>query len=572
MTESKPWDAFYRIAKRAQSRIGTENTLTPLLADALDLLGADIGSINSVNPKSGKLESIVSIGSVPNLDMDLSAVEATHNIAIRSAHTGIPSFLSTASQGKANASEPEPPLSEAASPIEIDGQLRGSIYVGSYRQNVFGEETLPLLKELSDIAGSALQANWLIEQQRRKARFFEGLVRISQAINSTLDLQETLSIVTREACELLGGKMCAALIVDDRGFEWLKVQAYHGAGEAYLRRGRIRVDETLMGIVLRKSRPIQIEDVQDSPLYQHTDLAKTEGLRSLLSAPLQFNGIVSGALNLYTDTPHPFSNEEIQSFVTLAELSAIAIHKAKILQDNEELEGSLRQNERLSALGLLAAEVAHEIRNPLTVMNMLFHSLDLQFPDNDPRNEDARILIEKMGGLNQTVERILKFAKNSEPKFRKVDINKVLEDLFQLLRLKFKSQNIELIERLEENLPPLNADALQIEQAFLNILLNATQSMPNGGSLIVVSQQRHHASTPCIDIEFTDSGVGMDISEKKALFSPILSSSKEGGTGLGMAIVGKILEAHSASIEAQSEKNRGSTIRLSFPISEGSID
>ena len=116
--------------------------------------------------------------------------------------------------------------------------------------------------------------------------------------------------------------------------------------------------------------------------------------------PLLYGGQAIGTLSVYTGQPYSFSNEEIRILSALAELSAIAIEKARLYERVVDVEEQLRQNEKLSALGLLAAEVAHEIRNPLTVLKMLYHSLDLKFPAGDPRAKDARIIDEKIGQLN----------------------------------------------------------------------------------------------------------------------------------------------------------------------------
>src|SRR5205085_7779532 len=136
------------------------------------------------------------------------------------------------------------------------------------------------------------------------------------------------------------------------------------------------------------------ENVQTSTRYQSTDVARREGLVALLSVPLIFAGQAIGTLNVYSGRPYKFSDEEVRILSALAELSAIAIEKARLYERIVDVEEQLRQNEKLSALGLLAAEVAHEIRNPLTVMKMLYHSLDLKFPSDDPRTKDARIISE----------------------------------------------------------------------------------------------------------------------------------------------------------------------------------
>src|SRR6476659_5768913 len=149
----------------------------------------------------------------------------------------------------------------------------------------------------------------------------------------------------------------------------------------------------------------------------------------MLSAPLLFGGQAIGVLNVYKAAPHVFSNEEVHILAALAELSAIAIEKARLYERVVDVEEQLRRNEKLSALGLLAAEVAHEIRNPLTVMKMLYHSLDLKFPPGDPRAKDTRILGEKIDHLNKIVEQILNFARTSEPTLAPVNLNRLVDEL-----------------------------------------------------------------------------------------------------------------------------------------------
>ena len=122
----------------------------------------------------------------------------------------------------------------------------------------------------------------------------------------------------------------------------------------------------------------------------------------------------------------------------------MAIEKARLYERTVDVEEQLRRNEQLSALGLLAAEVAHEIRNPLTVMKMLYHSLELDFPDGDLRNEDARVLGEKMDQLDSIVDNIVKFASNAEPQMGPVQIPELLDDLVLLTRHKLQHQRIKL--------------------------------------------------------------------------------------------------------------------------------
>src|SRR5262249_52964245 len=271
-------------------------------------------------------------------------------------------------------------------------------------------------------------------------------------------------------------RMCSLMLLDDTR-EWLDLRASYGAGEAYLRKPRVSVEEGLLGVVIRRKKPLQVANVQTSSRYQSIEVAQREGLVALLSVPLLFTGQAIGTLSVYTGQPYSFSNEEIRILSALAELSAIAIEKARLYERLVDVEDQMRQNEKLSALGLLAAEVAHEIRNPLTVMKMLYHSLDLKFPADDPRVKDAGIIRQKSDHLNKIVEQILDFARTTEPQFAPVNINEIIEELCLLVRHKLKHQGIKLVRALSPGLNTVMGEAGQLEQAFLNLILNAAESM-----------------------------------------------------------------------------------------------
>jgi signal transduction histidine kinase len=286
-----------------------------------------------------------------------------------------------------------------------------------------------------------------------------------------------------------------------------------------------------------------------------------------LSVPLVFSGEAVGALNIYTARPYAFSNEEIRIVTAFAELSAIAIEKARLYERVVDVEEQLRQNEKLSALGLLAAEVAHEIRNPLTVMKMLYHSLDLKFPGGDPRTEDARVMGEKIEHLNRIVERILDFARTAEPKFSPVNLNGLIEELGLLVRHKLANQEIELVYELSPGLLDVSGDSTQLEQVFLNLMLNAAEAMPEGGTLRIRSNVVATDGTAThVTVEVIDTGKGMTEEQQRRAFSSMLNTTKEKGTGLGLAIVGRIIDAHHGTIAVSSTPGRGTAMVVTLPV------
>jgi signal transduction histidine kinase len=278
--------------------------------------------------------------------------------------------------------------------------------------------------------------------------------------------------------------------------------------------------------------------------------------------PLIFSGQTIGALSVYTARPYNFSNEEIKILGALAELSAIAIEKARLYERIVDVEEQLRQNEKLSALGLLAAEVAHEIRNPLTVMKLLYHSLNLKFEAKDPRSKDAQIIEAKIEHLNKIVEQILDFARTTEPNFAPVNLNDLVDELSLLVRHKLANQGIKLVRDLQSDLPLVLGDAPQLEQAFLNLILNAAEAMPDGGALTIKTRS---LQTGQVAVAFKDTGTGMTKEQQQRAFKTVLATTKAKGTGIGLAIVGRIIETHHGQIRILSRPGRGTTLRITLP-------
>ena len=292
-----------------------------------------------------------------------------------------------------------------------------------------------------------------------------------------------------------------------------------------------------------------------------------EGLVSLLCGPLINGTTCIGVLNVYTGKRHSFSDEEIRILTAFASASANAIEKARLHDRLRGIEEKLRQNEKLSVLGLLAAEIAHEIRNPLTVMKMIYHALRLDFSEDDPRAKDARVLGEKMDHLNRIVERILTFAKQGDPQWETVDVNILLDDLALLTRHKLKQHGIQLRRELGGDVPRLEADATKLEQALLNLTLNAIESMPDGG-LLTIRTSIHGGvdeESSRVWIEFIDTGEGMSERSMAKAFSSVLDSQKPTGPGLGLAIVSRIIEAHSGEIKLKSALGKGTTFLVGLP-------
>ena len=552
---------LYQVSNVIHSTLDSQEALQLIVSEAVRVMRASSGSLVLINPTTSFLE----IHAAQNLSAGARKLKLRVGEGITGwvAQTGESARVGDVTQDRRYVSVRRDVRSELAVPLEVQGEVRGVINVDSDRADAFSEEDQELLQELAIQAAKVIHNTWLYEQLRLKVMLFESLASVSRTINSTLNLDEALRAITKEACELMRARMCSLMLLDESR-EWLDLRASYGAGDAYINKPRLSADESLIGVVVRRKKPLQVANVQTDTRYQNVELARRESLVSLLSVPLVFTGQCIGALSVYTARPYSFSNEEIKILSALAELSAIAIEKARLYERVVDVEEQLRQNEKLSALGLLAAEVAHEIRNPLTVMKLLYHSLDLKFDAKDPRSKDAQIIEAKIEHLNKIVEQILDFARTTEPNFAPVNLNDLVDELSLLVRHKLANQDIKLVHDLQSDLPLVSGDAPQLEQAFLNLILNAAEAMTEGGTLTVITRS---LPTNQVEVVFKDTGGGMTKEQQQHAFRAMLTSTKAKGHGFGLAIVGRIIETHHGQIRIVSRMGRGTAMHITLPVS-----
>lgn len=559
--------ALYQVSQVLHSTLDPQEALRLIIREAVRLMRASSGSLVLLNPTTQLLEIHAARGLPPGADQ--LHLKPGEGITGWVARTGRPARVGEVRADPRYIMLRPEVRSELAVPLEVRGEVRGVLNVDSDQPDAFTEEDEALLTELARQAAAVIVNTWQYEQWRLKARWFETLVSVGQTVNSPVTLHEVLQTITREAGRLMGARLVSLLLLDPSG-EWLDLRASAGAGPAYLNKPRLGVGDSLLGSVVRRRKPLQVENVQTSPRYQHPEIARLEGLVSLLSVPLLYHDRALGVLNVYTGAPHSFSNEEIQVLSAFADFSALAIEKARLYERLVQTEEQLRRQEQLSTLGLLAAELAHEIRNPLTVLQMLFHSLDLRFPESDPRAEDVAVFAATLARMNRLVERVLDLARQSEPRPVPVQINPLLTDLALLIRSKLRQHRIEFLTRLDPDLPPVTADPTQLEQALLNLLLNAIEAMPDGGRLTLTTRAVRRPGRPDrpigVAIGVRDTGPGMPPAQRAGAFRGPLDTTKPGGTGLGLAIAGRVIEAHRGKILLASGPGRGTVVTLLLPV------
>jgi signal transduction histidine kinase len=308
--------------------------------------------------------------------------------------------------------------------------------------------------------------------------------------------------------------------------------------------------------------------VQSPEFIDVVDLPRDAALRSVLATPLRYEHEVIGVLVVFTGEIHRFNNDERRLLSALASLGAVALQNSRLYARVFQSEASLRKNEQLTTLGLLAAEIAHEIRNPLTVIKLLFGYLGLEFPEGDPRRTDVRVIGEKIDQLEAIVTRVLTFAKAPSSLHSHWSVHDIVEDTIVLIRLKLAQGKIQL--RYEAAPRPLIVDVHkgQLQQVLLNLLLNSTQAMPEGGAITLrcsAETRDHGAEFVLIDVADTGGGIAENLRDH--IFDSFLSGRSD-GTGLGLAIAKRILLSHHGDIVLLDSSTAGTTLRISLPLAK----
>jgi PAS domain S-box-containing protein len=237
------------------------------------------------------------------------------------------------------------------------------------------------------------------------------------------------------------------------------------------------------------------------------------------------------------------------------------------LTEEKKTEELIRRIDRLTSLGQLSAGIAHEIRNPLASIYFNVQLLAKKLPATDPTRSLINDTQEGINRIRALVKGMLDFAKPSLPSLKRGSLAKVLRETIALMDSQLKKNRVEVQLELEENLPEVIFDPHQIQQVVVNLLLNAKEAMAEGGRIELAARVERPADRRCEQVALlcTDQGVGIAPEDQTRIFNPFFSTKAE-GTGLGLSIVHKILEQHQASVEVLSQKGRGTTFIIRFPV------
>jgi signal transduction histidine kinase len=256
--------------------------------------------------------------------------------------------------------------------------------------------------------------------------------------------------------------------------------------------------------------------------------------------------------------------------LTLAAALVVLVYRGMIAPLRHQLTEThaiIVRQEKLASLGVLAAGVAHEIRNPLTAIKFRLYSLKKSLPAAGADNEDATVIGNEITRLERIVQDFLQFARPSEPELVVMPVQRILEEVQDLLKVQLKKSAIELKLELSDS-AWVRADTQQIKQVLINLIQNSADSIGHDGVITLRVRNGYGSGRKGTGetalLEVTDNGKGIPPEVRKRLFDPFFTT-KEGGTGLGLPIAARIVEKHGGELRYETELRRGTTFSVVLP-------
>ncbi|QYM77826.1 GAF domain-containing protein [Horticoccus luteus] len=559
---------LYRLARLATSADGATAALSVALRELVATFGADAGSIALLDANGSVLRTDVQIGQpAHSAPFELKSGHGVTGWCVANAKPLL--VPEVASEPRYISARPATQC-EMAAPLGEGDEVIGAIDLESDRPRAFNADDLALLTLAAAELTRVIRHLWRQHAFEQKARQLESLITIGRSLVTKLEPQELFDTVVGDARQILQARACM-FQRHDAATDRLRLTAFAGDPGAAPSQTEADASACLAAAALRTQKQIEHLDVQTPGFDTLADLPTTPLVRSVLLTPVAYEGEIFGVLSIFTDRVHRFTNDEKRLAAALASLAAVALQNTRLYARVFQSEATLRKNEQLTTLGLLAAEIAHEIRNPLTVLKLLYGQLGIEFPSDDPRHTDLRVIGEKLDQLEAIVSRVLNFAKAPARLHSLWPLADIVTDTLVLVRLKLAQAKIQI--RFEAPPGPLLVDAHkgQLQQVLLNLILNATHAMPAGGEIALRLTGDPAAQPPLATLDLRDTGSGIPAEIRDRIFDSFLSG-RSGGTGLGLAIARRIMLDHHGDVTLLETGPAGTTLRLTLPLAKPAGD
>ena len=408
--------------------------------------------------------------------------------------------------------------------------------------------------------------------EKKELKTILGVYQSSKAIFASIKLDSLLPLMVRLSAQIVKADDASIMLMNTEGK--LVLAATIGMEEEERKQSRLALGERVAEKVAKSKTPTIIEGpLEKDPRF--SNIPSLRDIRSSIVFPLVMKDEVLGVLNVNrTVKEEPFTAAELRHITILCSQIAQALHNAKLyleleekIQEIQKMQLQLVQSEKMAAVGQLAAGVAHEINNPLTGIlgftEILLQSENLTAGQRD----DLENVLHQSKRCRKIVQNLLQFSRRKKLQKEAITLDQILTPTLELTRCDLRSVNIVLQMDIPENLPAIYGDSSQLEQVFLNIIVNARQVLAGkeNPSLKIRAFQEDEK----IVIRFEDNGTGISPENLSTVFDPFFTTKPVGqGTGLGLSISYGIIQQHHGTIRVESQVGVGASFVIELPVHE----
>ena len=502
--------------------------------------------------------------------------------------------------------------------VALTGVLRGT---GPFATGETHQSLLYLQGFTGTIAMAALVLASVVTEHARTEQRLEVQEAVSRILADSPDLQNASSKILQVLCERAKWSSGALWYVDREANQLSCLEVWQVPSleaplfEADSRQRKFASGVGLPGRVWQSAEPTWIPDVTKDGNFPRAPLAAQEGLRAAFGFPINVGGEAVGMIECFSREVRALdddflritgdigsqvgrfierrrseellaqakddllkANEQLERRVQrrTADLERANTALVKNLEDQKKLEQQLRQAQKMESIGTLAGGIAHDFNNSLNIIKAYAMLLRARYPADQQILDSVKIIDEEIERGASVVRQLLTLARKTETLLRPTDANSIVVSVSELIKQIFP-RTIEVRLNLGSTLPAVLADSNQINQALLNICVNARDAMPTGGELILATERieadrmqrlvTEDAIDPYVCISIIDNGLGMEEGVRSRIFEPFFTTKGFGeGTGLGLAMVYGIMRNHHGVVDVESEPGRGSTFRLYLPV------
>jgi PAS domain S-box-containing protein len=470
--------------------------------------------------------------------------------------------------------------SYAAYPVRAGAELLAVLSFLHSEPLRFTADTKAVIDLFIAQASVAIRNARLYREARRRREMAETLGRLGRELTGTLDVERIAELVARGVVQVLETRGAAVYRVESDGS--MPVLAAYGVDAGVVRSITLQAGEGIGGRAVSERRLVVSANVLEDPEITFSpwlrDRIERSGFRVGVGIPLLAQERVVGVLAIAAEAGRDFSAEDLQALQAFADQAALALENARLYRAAQDSLGRLRETQaqlvqaaKLSALGQLVSGVAHELNNPLSVI-IGYGQLLLGRALPEAVQQPVQLMVAQGDRMAKIVRNLLYFARQRPPERAPVDLHRVIDETLALRTNQLALSGIQVTREFTRDLPAINADAQQLQQVFLNLLLNAEQALTGGrqGSGRIVFRTARGEDGTSVRAEVIDNGPGISPDDLPRVFEPFFTTKEVGtGTGLGLSVSYGIVEEHGGKLSVESQP--GETIfTLELPVGEPS--